>query len=380
MSGRERPIVGAMSVPTGRALLAWILIIGNTAVLGVVLALTHGFDGVTSGVLLASFIAVGGVLALKRPDNSEAWWLLAVATGWAIAFVVPFDGSWVPPLGVMTTQLLLRFPDGALPSPRWKWFSVASIVLIVLLTFTITTSDPMSESGDGSNPYYLSWARVFVPLILLLPVFMIASAASLVVRYRRADDTQRQQIRWLAWAASTVTVIYVVTLLVSINSPWSSDAGSAIGLLQGFSLMSFALIPISIGVAVLKYRLYDVDRVISRTTSYTIVTGLVFVTYGAVIAITSRLMPDASTLAVAAATLVAAAAFRPLLKRVQAVVDKRFNRERYNAAQTLSAFGRHLRDVVDTEAVTASLIGAVGSTLQPSRAVVWLRDDRVVSR
>jgi hypothetical protein len=144
--------------------------------------------------------------------------------------------------------------------------------------------------------------------------------------------------------------------------------------------MSFALIPISIGVAVLKYRLYDVDRVISRTTSYTIVTGLVFITYGAVIAISSRLMPDSSTLAVAAATLVAAAAFRPLLKRVQAVVDKRFNRERYNAAQTLSAFGRHLRDVVDTEAVTASLIGAVGSTLQPSQAIVWLRDDRVVSR
>jgi hypothetical protein len=368
--------MGRVSMPTGRVVLAWVLIIANTVVCGIVLALSHGFGDITAGLLLASFVGVGGVLALKTPDNSEAWWLLAVATGWAFAFVLPFDGSWVVPLGLMTTQLLLRFPDGALPSPRWRWFSVASIVLIVVLTFTITTGDQVTESGQR-NALYVSWVPMFAALILLLPVIMIVSAGSLVVRYRRAREVERQQIRWLAWAASTVTIIYVVTLLLSINTAWSADGNSAIGILQGLSLASFALIPISIGIAVLKYRLYDIDRVISRTASYTIVIALVFATYAAVITLLSRLVPDASDLAVAAATLAAAAAFRPLLKRVKGVVDRRFNRERYNAAQTLHVFGNHLRDVVDAETVAASLVVAVGGTLHPSQANVWLRDDQV---
>ena len=359
---------------TTRALLTWTLIAINAVVLGVFLVFADDFSDITGALLLASFVVVGGVLVLKLPNNSVAWLLLVIATGWSSTFILPFEGGWVIPLGLMSTQLLLRFPSGSLPSQRWKWFSVATIVLIAALTFTVSVGDPRLEETNEVNPYYIAWAKVFFPLILLQPVFMIVSAVSLIVRYRRAGMVEREQIRWLAWAAGTVTAIYTVTLLLSINSPWASDTSTPIGLLQALSLASFALVPLSIGVAVLKYRLYEIDRLISRTTSYTIVTGLVLGTFGAVIALGSRLLPASSTLTVATATLTAVAAFRPLLKRVQAIVDKRFNRERYNAALTLDAFGERLRDVVDTETVADSLMAAVGVTLAPSHATLWLRD------
>ncbi len=356
-----------------RTATAWVLVAVNVAVLGVVLVFSRTFSDFAAALLLASFVLVGGVLVLKLPKNTEAWLLLIIATAWSFAFVAPFDGSWVPPVGLMTTQLLLRFPDGSLPSPRWRWFSRATLGLIVVLSFVVTSADKVSEAGN-TNDFYVSWAQWFGPLLLLLPLSMVVCAISLVVRYRSGRAAEREQIRWLAWASATVATIYIVTLSLSINSPWDNNSGTPLGLLQTGALLSFALIPLSIGVAVLRYRLYDIDRIISRTTSYAVVTGLVLVTYVAVVTLGTRLLPGSSSLAVAAATLAAAAVFRPLLNHVQASVDKRFNRERYNAVLAVDAFSQQLRDVVDTTSVADILLDTVRGTLEPSQASLWLRD------
>lgn len=359
-----------------RGVLAWSLIALNTVVLGVFLAFAESWGDVVAAPLIAVFTAVGGVLVTKQPYNATAWLLLGVGTGWSAAFMLPFDGGWVVPLGLMGTQLMLRFPSGSLPSARWRWFSTATIVLIVLLTFVVSTADPLRESGDAANGYYLPWVGVLAPAILLLPVAILVSTASLVVRYRRAGVVEREQIRWLAWAAGAVATIYTVALIASINTKWNSDTSGLVGLLQSAALMSFFLIPISIGIAVLKYRLYDIDRLISRTTSYAVVTGLLLATYVVVVTLASRLLPNSSSLVVAMATLAAAAAFRPLLRRVQAVVDKRFNRERYNASNTVDDFAEQLRSIVDVEQVSGALERAVASALQPRHTIVWLRDVR----
>lgn len=356
-----------------RVVLAWLLIIANAVALVVFLSFASSFGDVAAAPLIATFTGVGGLVAIKQPDNAIAWLLLAIGTAWSTAFMLPFEGGWVVPLGLMGTQLMLRFPTGALPSPRWTWFSVATLVLIIVLAFAVSTAEPLRESGDGANPYYLSWVKPLAPLILLLPVSILVSTASLVVRYRRAGLVEREQIRWLAWAAGTVATIYTVTLLGSIRTSWTGDTTTFIGLLQTLSLLSFFLIPVAIGIAVLKYRLYEIDRLISRTASYAIVTGLLLATYGVMVALISRLLPDSSDLATAVATLTAAAAFRPMLRRVQVAVDRRFNRERYNAEQTVDAFARELRDVVDADAVADVLLSTIESTLQPGRATFWLR-------
>lgn len=357
-----------------RARMAWLLIALNTVGLVVFIVFAGGVGGVIASLLIVVFTAVGGVLTIKQPQNATAWLLLVIGTAWAAAFVLPFEGGWALPLTLTGTQLMLRVPNGSLPSPRWKWFSDATIVLIVLLPFLFSTSNPVSDSSGEANPYYLPWVNVIAPVMLLLPVAILVSAASLVVRYRRAGMVERQQIRWLAWAAATVALIYTIALLSSLNSPWTADTSTALGLLQTAALMSFFLIPVAIGIAVLKYRLYDIDRLISRTTSYAVVTGLLIATYGVVVTLVSRLLPDSSTLAVAAATLASAAAFRPLLRRVQTAVDKRFNRERYNAVQMVDAFATRLRDVVDADAVADDFVTAVQGALQPSHVTVWLTD------
>jgi hypothetical protein len=363
-----------MSRINARIAIAWALIAANAAVIILIIVFSNGLSDLGSALLLASFVIPGGLLTIKQPRNVEAWLLLTIGTTWSLAFISPFDGGWVIPLGLMGTQLLLRFPNGSLlGSSRWRWFSTISLIYLALLAFVVTTGDPVSEDTGSINAFYISWVHPFGFLILLLPLVIGASVYSFVVRFRHADSVEREQIRWIAWAAATVGVIYSVTLLASIQSDWGSGAGPLLSALQAAALMSFALIPISISVSVLKYRLYDIDRIISRTTSYAVVTGVVLATYGVVVTLITRIVPDSSSFAVAAATLAAAAAFRPLLRRVQSAVDKRFNRERYNAVQTVEAFGAHLRQVVDPAVVVDDLLLVVAETLEPTQIQFWTR-------
>jgi hypothetical protein len=194
---------------------------------------------------------------------------------------------------------------------------------------------------------------------------VVVGALSLVVRFRRARGIERQQLRWVALAALLVTM----TILVAL-------AGMAVGnplLIIWGAGVSFAILPPAIGAAVLRYRLYDLDRIISRTLAYGLLTVLLGLGYAGVVLGLGRLLPQGSSLIVAAATLAVAAAFQPARRRVQQVVDRRFNRRRYDAAHTIAAFSARLRDQVDLDTLTAELLAVVDQTMQPTQASLWLR-------
>jgi hypothetical protein len=327
------------------------------------------------------FLALGALISVRAPGNAEGLLLQLIGLSWAVILLLPFPGGWVVPVGLMGSHLLLRFPDGQLPSQRWRPVSWLATAVVVVLPVLVTTASQVSDSTTppgGSNPYFVAWTEPLGALILLLPAVMLLSATSLWVRYRRADDVQRHQIRWLVYAAAIVVGWYVLVFavslsydaLVGVDSGQSSWFGSGypawLLAMQLLALVSFLFIPAAFAVGILRYRLYDIDRLISRTLSYAIVTGLVLVTYALVVTSVTRLLPDSSTLAVAAATLAAAALARPLLRRVQDVVDRRFDRSRYDAELAVEQFGARLRSEVDLGEVQVLLLGTVQDTLQPS--------------
>ncbi len=360
---------------SGRVLAAWALIILNCALIIGAAALSGSFSVAGFAFLPATFVVVGGVIVLKAGDNVEGWLLLLIGTLWSVSEVTPFEGSWVLPLGLMTTQLLLRFPDGQLPSPRWRWFSNLSLAYLIVSAFIGTCGSKFNEDGTV-NPFYLPWLSPLDFLVLFLPMAIIVSVVSLVIRFRHADGMQRQQIRWIAWAAATVTAIYVVVLAASLNSLWGEGAPPVLRFFQNVALLSFCLVPVAIGVAVLKYRLYEIDRLVSRTTSYLLVSGVLVGAYLAVVTLGSHMASGSSSLTVTIATLAVAAAFRPLLRRTQASVDKRFNRERYNAVRTVDLFAKQLREVVDNQVVADRLASAVQGSLQPTQVTLWMSERR----
>ncbi len=369
------------------------LILVASVAVGVVLA-TRGDAGGTAGalsiiVMLGVTLGVGWVLASRMPQHPMGWLLLAISgffllaavmfavgyllvdrlpgvAAWAFWYAGNSDQGWVwlPPVGLLFTQVPLRFPDGRLPTARWRWFSVFTIGAVGGGAALIATT-PGEVYGGVDNPIGIAWGdqaqTVLVAVVATsLLVSFVGSAASVIVRYRRADLLERAQIRWFAWAVSIVIAFYVASFFVPG------------GVLDNWVALTYSLIPASIGVAVLRYHLYDIDRLVSRTTSYAIVTALLLIIYGVLVAAISRLLPSSSSLAVAAATLAAAAAFRPLRIRVQNRVDRRFNRSQYDARQTVEEFAARLRHEVDTEMITADLIGLVQRTVQPSSVGVWI--------
>ena len=334
---------------------------------------------------------VGWLLASKLPRNPLGWILLGCAGGFvvtvplaiagvALADTVPLlaawllwyggdredSWAWLPPLTLLLIHLPLRFPDGRLPSSRWRWFHWTVVALTVLAVGVFSTIS--AEVAPGlPNPVHSPWVanNPWPVLAFGLPLIVAGMAAmvSLVQRYRGADGLQRTQIRWVAWAGCLVLGLYAVTLFVP---EWPE--------LQAWTAAAYALIPASIGVAVLRFRLYEIDRVISRTVSYALVTGTVVGAYALTVTTISQLLPGQSSLAVAAATLVAAMLFLPVLRRVQRVVDRRFDREHFDAERTVDAFGEQLRSGLDPAQTSQELVAAVQRTLQPSRIGMWVRE------
>ena len=246
----------------------------------------------------------------------------------------------------------------------------------------------MTESSipNVENPFGIEALRPFASellgLVLLIPLCIIGCAASLVWRLRRSRGVERLQLKWLAAAAGSSAVAYLIAMFISIPYGWDVTSTPLwVQIVQNVALFSFVLIPIAVGVAILKHNLYDIDRIINRTLVYGVVTSLLAAVYGAGVfgagglinAITGQ---RGGRVAVAATTLFIAGLFRPLRARVQTFIDRRFYRRRYDAARTLDEFTARLRDQLDLDSLSGELLAAVDSTVQPAHATLWIRPSR----
>jgi hypothetical protein len=345
------------------------------------------------GIALVSAATVGAVLASRRPGHPVGWLLLAqvvsnLATGAAAQYLVwgLLPGGPLPatrsvallyPASAGGGLLLLGFvllltPTGKLPSPGWRWWARAMVavplLLLVLVTLAPGSVDPSQQVLSSPFGFLgLGGALLVVnQLALAFTTLAVAVCAwSLVVRFRRAYGVERQQLRWVALAAAL--------LVAAAGAALVGQAVDATAVVTWAISAWVAGLPLAIGAAVLRYRLYDLDRIISRTVAWGLLTILLGLAYAAVVLGLGRLLPDSSSLAVAAATLAVAAIFRPVRRRVQALVDRRFNRRRHDATRIIEGFGTRLRDQVDLDTLTAELLGVVEDTMQPTRASLWLR-------
>jgi hypothetical protein len=352
--------------------------------------------GAFVGPVLAavSAVTVGAVLASRQPRHPVGWLLLVLGLSLAWGGVPPAYAAYgllvrpgaLPaasavarywPISIVTAQTALGFvllltPTGSLPSPRWRgWARMTVAVAAILVVGTGVARgplDPRYQVLGGPFDFRGQGGALLVVNQLGLAFSILAvvvGAASLVVRFRRARGVERQQLRWVAWAAALAVLGAVVTL-----------GGLAVGAtaMGTWAIsVSFAVLPLSIGAAILRYRLYDLDRIISRTLGYGLLTVLLGGGYAVAVLGLGRLLGRDSSLAVAAATLAVAALFQPLRRRVQVAVDRRFNRRRYDAARIIEAFAARLRDQVDLDALRGELLAVADQTMQPTRASLWLR-------
>jgi hypothetical protein len=370
------------------------LILASFIATAVVLLSSRGIEQLPYLVMLMTMIAVGWLLVWKRPGHPLGWLLLSVPGVFCVsvpiallgeallptapalaAWLLWFGGnredtwSWIPPVWVLLTQIPLRFPDGRLPSRRWRWFAWYTIFVIVVTCAIVSMSAKEAAPGIPS-PTYVALDEGTRSLLtatslgLLLSSFL-GSIVSLFVRYRRADSVGRAQLRWVFWAA-----FIAVALLVGA---WTIPAGP-LTQFQTTVLLGYALIPVAIVIAVLRYHLYEIDRIISRSASYAIVTLVVLGSYALVVVALGAILPELPSVAVALATLAAAALFLPVLRTVQRVIDRRFDRARYDGQKVIDAFGERLRNGADPHLAAAGLGAAVESALQPTAIGLWVAE------
>jgi hypothetical protein len=285
---------------------------------------------------------------------------------------------WLPPVGLLGIYMILLFPDGRLPSRRWRPLAWLSGVLIVVgsVSFAVDPG-PLPGLGGVSNPFGVEgapWAALVWPVVIaLLPLCILASVLSLVLRFRRSRGEERQQIKWMAFAASLVGLLFLSGIVTSFV-PWF---GYLERVLETVVTLSYAGVPIAVGIAVLRYRLYDIDLLINRALVYAPLTAMLILFYlGCVVVLQYSvrvLTGQESQLSVVASTLAIAALFNPLRRRVQGFVDRRFYRGKYDAAKTLAAFSARLREETDLDTLSEDLVGVARGTVQPEHASLWLR-------
>jgi hypothetical protein len=296
-------------------------------------------------------------------------------------------------VGLLGIYMILLFPDGKLLSRRWRpfaWF--AGVVIALICVLFIFVPGPLVNHEGAKNPLGLEWlawvAAVGIFIILLLPLCILASALSLILRYRRSGGEVREQIKWLAFAACFICVTYTSSLLVRIPFELGSvNTGPAdllwLTLVDNLNQLSYAGVPVAIGFAVLKYRLYDIGILINRTLVYGSLTLiLAFVYFGGVTAIQALLQTltgqqEFPQLAIVVSTLVIAALFNPSRQRIQSFIDRRFYRSKYDEAKTLDTFSARLREETDLGTLSDELVSVVRQTMQPEHVSLWLRPDTV---
>jgi hypothetical protein len=370
-------------------------------------SLTH--QGGTGGPLADTLItaigalpgtAVGTLIAARRPRNPIGWLILAI---YFIGFsptsqylvldytmhrgTLPLGGAVVvlqqcwPMLLFFLTLLLWIFPDGTLPQGRWRRPAVVLVTVGSLVSlaasapgvqFVAEHDVRLKANGDLANPVPAVFVFLFVVVIVATVVNWISWIIIQVPSYRHADGERRQQLKWL-YSGATVTVawliigIFIAPLAMGDAPGWGTQP-----VVNALTTLADAALPVAIAVAVLKYRLYELNRVISRVVSYAVITALLAGVFAGLVLLATRVLPLRGSVAVAVATLVIAALFNPVRRRVQRVVDRRFNRSRYDAEAVVAAFAAGLRHTVDLDTVRHDLLGVTESAFQPAHASVWL--------
>jgi hypothetical protein len=394
----------------GVALAVGLLILVLLAVLAVASAVTHQFKlsdlGLTAEYL--SFAVVGIVVAWHQPRNPMGWVLLGVTfffmldgLGSTYAYLdyrmhggrLPLGGlavllapSWAPAI-VLAGLALMLFPDGRILANWWKpmlWLYLAlgalwlggafaiSLGAVVGHHIRIDSSGSLAilDTPTGSDAWWGAVQAVFFPAVAVCWLVWLIGQ---VMSYRRSSGERRLQLKWLL-SGATVFIAAAIAV-VSINNPagwWkAADVVAYVGILA---------LPVSIGFGIMKFRLYDIDRIISRTLAYAIVTALLIGVYAGLVLLATQVFRFHNSVAVAASTLVAAALFNPMRRRVQHAVDHRFNRARYDADQTVAAFAGRLQDAVDLGTVHSDLLSTVDQALQPAHVTVWTAPAATASR
>jgi hypothetical protein len=356
-----------------------------------------------SFVILA-FSTVGALIASRRPENPIGWLFCCGALIWGLGELAleygvytlvtapgalpagvwaAWFGAWARGIGgfFMVLFLLLLFPAGRLPSRRWRvvaWAAVGYVALFTLASWLSPASQDFRLSSVR-NPLGLDLeiVNLFAGVIYLsLPLILLASGAAVIVRFRRSRGEERQQIKWFAYAVAVMVFLFTL--------------GQSLGLTQVARVapLVFAIplvgLPVAAGIAILRYRLYDIDVVINRTLVYgTLTATLVAIYFGGIVLLQGvfvALTGEKSTLAVVASTLAIAALFNPLRHRIQSFIDRRFYRRKYDARRTLEGFSARLRDETDLGALNDHLVGVVAETMQPAHVSLWLRPDTASQR
>jgi hypothetical protein len=385
---------------------AWFLL--GLFVVGVVatiaLAVANGSNGglrepAGSLVLLlgfSAFMVVGALIVAHRPSNAIGWIFTAIgllaATAlpageyttyvyWTRSGSLPaailvawalLGGTWYLTMALALVFTPLLFPTGHLLSPRWRpvaWLAGAATAAFTVLA----TLEPNLARAPGrviANPIGVAWladleeSRVGVALLSLLGVLMLVGFGALVVRFRRSRGDERQQLKWITYAGGLLPLAVLAYLLPEV-------VGTVV------FAVPLVFLPVAVGIAILRYRLYDIDRLINRTLVYGLLTAMLAGVYAAVVLVLGQVFggvgEDAPSWAVAGATLAVAALFQPARRRIQQLVDGRFNRRRYDAAKTIEAFSARLCDEIDLDTLAAELHTVVDQTMQPTTASLWLR-------
>jgi hypothetical protein len=383
----------------GLAVLAVLILAGSL----ILYALTHqnlAENGGQDVIVFASFVTVGLIIAWHRPGNPIGWIILAagdfqgLAIGVSIYTTLAHRPGYHLPVGPIMWLLspawfvgiaalpiiILLFPDGTPPSRRWRrvlWSYVAMVGCYMVCTYAVVISAVVGHrtriDANGVPVIFdhpAGWFAAATKLFgVLLVTYWLSFAAAQVLSWRRSSGERRQQLKWLMAGAVGLAVCQaVIQPLLGFDSNLSAAVQ---GIVNTVSAITLAALPAGAGVAIMRYRLYDIDRIISRTLAYAIVTGLLVGVYAGLVLLATQVLEIKSAVAVAAATLATAALFNPVRHRIQRTVDRRFNRARYDADQMVTAFAARLKDAVDLDAVQADLASVVQRALEPAHVSLW---------
>jgi hypothetical protein len=399
----------------GRRIVAW-AVVGFyvvAVVTGVLLQAAGGgrstelVEGLAFMAAFGLFAGLGAILIARRPRHvmgplfatigllpaigfpGETLAALRVLEGgttplWARLLAWPNTFYWYVVLAIIVVYVPLLFPDGHLPSRRWRWIAWPvgfGVVILCAISAVAERIHLQTRGPDGQdlwidNPFGVAGMPfgednpLFDPVGSVIILGVVGAIAAVVVRFRRSHGVERQQFKWFLSPVCLIGVSMTVEVAPLPLPAWVRVLGN------GASLLGFVGLPVSITVAILRFRLYEIDRLISRTVTYAVVTATLLVTYTAVATLPGVLIDLRSDLLVAAATLAAAAVFVPVRQRVQRVVDRRFNRARYDAARVVDRFGARLRAELDLDGLADDLRGVVASTVQPAHVSLWLARER----